>query len=103
MFELKEPAIADPKPPVEQGLAYTIFLRELLRSPAGPDWYKIFGYSGGMPNQLKLNCVAMMGSQARVPKFEDNIVNIDGDEIHLHHMFYEDVNGGIAITNTSLG
>lgn len=102
VFELKEPNILDPQNPIEQGLAYTVFLRELLRSQSGSEWYKIFGYKGKLPAKIRLNCVALMGSGASLPGFEKNIIPLGKDEVHLHYMFYNEVNGGIEISDSSL-
>nr|WP_321514455.1 hypothetical protein [uncultured Pseudodesulfovibrio sp.] len=102
VFELKEPNISNPQAPIEQGLAYTIFLRELLRSKSGAEWYRVFGYTGELPAKLKLNCIVLMGDGAKTPKFDDRIIPIEQDEIHLHHMLYKEKNGGIEITETSL-
>ena len=42
-----------------QGLGYAVFLRELLRSESGQEWYKIFGYSGNIPDKLTIDvCIA---------------------------------------------
>lgn len=102
VFELKEPGIKNPHPPLEQGLAYTVFLRELLRSKSGDDWYKIFGYKRNLPKKLNLNCVVLMGSNANVINIENQFVSIDQDEIQLHYMYYKDSAEGIIVTDESL-
>ena len=53
-----------PSEPVEnvlkQAIAYAVFLRQLLRSKAGKDWYKLFGFNGKLPEKLKINVISVM-------------------------------------------
>ena len=61
-----------------QGLAYAVFLRELLRSDSakGKKWYEIFGYQSDLPDSLTINvCIA-------VPKGEYQITS-EPQDVHL--------------------
>ncbi len=102
VFELKPHNISDTQQTITQGLAYTIFLRELLRSTSGAEWFRIFGYGKPIPQKLELNCIALMSHNTPTPTFSNTVINIGDDEIHLHHMFYKEYPDGISITETSL-
>lgn len=102
IFELKRPEVETVQETIEQGLAYTVFLRELLRSTSGPEWYQIFGYTSPIPQKLTLNCIALMHHHTPKPNFSHEILNLENDEIHLHHMFYEVRPNGLTIEDTSL-
>lgn len=72
-----------------QGLAYAVFLRELLRSSSGKDWYKIFGYEKELPNSLTIDvCIAVpKGNSELLP--ENQIVQIEKDKIHFKYICFE--------------
>ena len=59
VLELKD----EPEPPEKaicQAIAYAVFLRELLRSASGDEWWKFFGFSGSLPKKLRLKAVIVM-------------------------------------------
>ena len=62
IMELKDEN-APKEPPakaIQQGLAYATFIRELLRSGCGQEWWKIFGFSSKLPGQLELYVACVM-------------------------------------------
>ena len=72
-----------------QGLAYAVFLRELLRSNSGKDWYKIFGYAGELPNSLAIEvCIAVPKGICEILP-ENQVVQIENDKIHFKHICFE--------------
>jgi hypothetical protein len=89
-YNPKEP----PKDALIQAIQYAVFIRELLRSDCGENWYKIFGFSGAIPKKLKLRAVCAM------PLPDNNVVNVDKsfekqtyqigcDEIECHYIYFK--------------
>lgn len=82
---------------LQQGTAYATFLRELLRSKAGPSWWKIFGYTQYIPEPGKLNllvAIAMPKPKKGKPdtSFGDDKkieMQIEGDTIALHYIYFK--------------
>ena len=67
IMELKDENKPD-EPPAKvilQGLAYAVFIKELLRSESGAEWWKIFGFSGKLPEQLELYVICVMPSKKK--------------------------------------
>ncbi len=48
------------KDALKQAIAYTVFIRELLRSEAGLAWWRLFGFGGSIPDRLKLVAACVM-------------------------------------------
>lgn len=92
VIELKKDALKDDKGADivrAQGLAYAVFLRELLRSSCGEEWYKIFGYSGKIPEKLTINvCIAMPEGEYK-PKAEPKDIKIGNDTLIFKSLFFE--------------
>jgi hypothetical protein len=96
----KEPAAKA----IIQGLVYATFIRELLRSECGSEWWKIFGYKGKLPQQLKINVACVMpGIPQNDTSFAGMVIPVEGDEYHLHYMYFtESYTAGISTFETSL-
>ena len=87
--ETKEPPIAA----LQQAVEYTIFIRELLRSDAGPLWWKLFGFSGKIPAPGKLTLYSACAMPTLDPKpddesFKEMHLDIDGDMIECHYIYF---------------
>lgn len=97
---------------VQQGLAYAVFIRELLRSSSGKRWWEIFGFkSDSLPKKLEICVVSAMppgsdadlsfaGTMIPISKPED----IEGkeDSIHLHYLSFEEQGNVLKTMSTSL-
>lgn len=95
---------------MKQAVAYTTFIRELLRSDAGAAWWKLFGFGGKVPKPLVLYTACMMPSDDdnNDYDFRDMELNIESDTIKLHYLYFEkpnEENNKIKIKpgNTTLG
>ncbi len=92
VIELKKDVLKDDKGADivrAQCLAYAVFLRELLRSSCGEEWYKIFGYSGKIPEKLIINvCIAMPEGEYK-PKVEPKDIKIGNDILSFKSLFFE--------------
>lgn len=107
-----------PQDAIRQAIAYTVFIRELLRSKdAGNlDWWHFFGFSGNkIPDKLILRAVIAMPFDG-TPKAEDNakrfmefvnaakpkIIMNNKDTIELHYIFRHGTKPETSIIETSL-
>ena len=88
---------------IEQAVKYSVFIRELLRSEAGADWWKLFGFGGTIPNKLIVHAVCAMPDIADADtSFAGYRVLIDNDEIHLNYIYFKEANNNIDSIRTSL-
>ena len=109
---------------MKQALIYTVFIRELLRSNAGSNWWKLFKddeNAPAIPENLTLYSVCVMplptnsdpdtsfkdikfvfNNQNKKWEIKDEKSSIKGDEIHLHYIYFKDNDGKIEIADTSL-
>lgn len=99
----KEP----PEATVKQALIYATFIRELLRSESGQDWWRLFGFGGKVPQNLNLYAACVMPSNENNDySFKDLRLNINEDVhkdiIILHHFYFKENNGRITSIETSL-
>lgn len=91
IMELKDQnvKIEPPKAAMKRAIAYTVFVRELLRSDAGLPWWKLFGFSGTVPKQLRLYAACVMPSNENNDYSFDRLEpNIEKDSITLHYLYY---------------
>ena len=90
-----------------QCIAYTTFLRELLRSQSGKEWYKIFGFNSELPSALQINSIVVLGGGKEQFDSWGQSIKIESDSfvdtINLHYIFYKEENGQLEITKSSLG
>ncbi len=93
-----------PRDAMKQAVAYATFIRELLRSDAGAAWWKLFGFGGKLPNQLVLFAACVMPANAGNDySFKDMELDIDGDIIRLHYLYFIEENNKITGVDTTLG
>ena len=89
---------------LNQGLAYAVFIRELLHSKSGEKWYQLMGFNGKIPSALLINVVAVMPYKhnADIP-FAENELSLGGnDKAILHYMYFTESNNEITAVETSL-
>jgi len=87
-----------PKDALKQAVAYATFIRELLRSDVGVIWWKLFGFSGKIPETLELYAAcAMPSGYENDYSFGNMELNIDNDMIKLHYLYFAEENNKISI------
>ena len=78
------------------------FLRELLRSESGQEWYKIFGYSGNIPDKLTIDvCIAAPVGKYGIIK-EPAYVSLGQDMLRFKYLTFETDNKNIKSIKTDL-
>lgn len=45
---------------MHQAITYAVFIRELLRSECGENWWKFFGFGGNIPKKLEIKAIVVM-------------------------------------------
>lgn len=90
----------DPIKAIKQGLAYAVFIRELLRSDSGEKWWKLFGFNHPIPKKLKLYvaCVMKLNNNQDIydSSFKGNSIKFGEDSIQLHYLYFEENNNTIS-------
>ncbi len=87
-----------PKDVMKQAVAYTTFIHDLLRSDAGVTWWKLFGFSGKIPEPLELYATCVMPSGHNNDySFRDMELNIERDIIKFHYLYFTEENSRIKI------
>lgn len=86
-----------PKDALIQSIKYAVFIRELLRSDCGQNWYKIFGFSGEIPKKLTIRAVSAMPDDNIDVSFAKNIYPIGDDKIECHYIYFK--SDGEKLTN----
>lgn len=84
----KEP----PRDALKQAIQYAVFIRELLRSKIGKDWYEIFGFRGDIPKNLTIRvaCALPYKDDNDMDKsFEKSIYSIGNDKIECHYIYFQ--------------
>lgn len=81
----KEPPIVA----LKQAIRYAVFIRELLRSDCGENWYKIFGFSGKIPNILTIRAVCAMPNDIQDESFAKQTFKIGDDKIECHYIYFK--------------
>ena len=89
---------------IKQSIRYAVFIRELLRSKAGTQWWNLFGFgSGEIPKKLVVHAVcAMPYIENADTSFGGYTIGIDGDDIQLQYIYFKETNKGIDVIETSL-
>jgi len=86
------------KAAMKQAIAYASFIRELLRSHSGVDWWRLFGFGGEVPEPLELHAACAMPSNERnETSFGGMELKIVGDIIRLHYLYFTDEDMRIRI------
>ena len=93
-----------PSKVILQGLAYAVFIREILRSYSGAKWWKIFGFNGKLPEQLVLNVTCVMPSSVKNndTSFGGTIITTGKDSFNLNYIYFNEGNNEVAGIETSL-
>lgn len=80
------------EPPMEalkQSIQYAVFIRELLRSACGKNWYKIFGFKGAIPKNLKIRAICAMPDDNLDKSFAKKTYLIGEDKIECHYIYFK--------------
>ena len=85
-----------PEDAICQAIAYATFIRELLRSEGGQDWWNFFGFKGNLPEKLKLYAIiAMPNNVNAIKKFDysedDKKLGAD-DVLEIGYIYLKDGN-----------
>lgn len=105
VIELKDetPDVKKPEDVVKQAIAYAIFIRELLRSRSGTEWWKLFGFKTPLPEEIVINAVCAMPRGKKQPlPYDKNPIKIGRDKIIPHDCYFNEENDKISIVSTSL-
>ena len=78
-----------PQDALKQGIQYAVFIRELLRSEKGQDWYEIFGFKGKLPKKLKIRVACAMPDDCIDESFANKKHAIGCDEIECHYIYFK--------------
>jgi len=106
-YKKKEP----PQKVLQQAVAYAVFIRELLRSEAGPLWWELFGFYREMPAPGKLTLYAACAMPPREPgnkpddeSFAEMRLDVGGDSIECHYIYFHKAgdNASLQSLKTSL-
>jgi hypothetical protein len=107
-FQLKDENKTQ-EPPAKvilQGLAYATFIRELIKSDSGQQWWRIFGFGGKLPRQLELYVVSVMPSRKNKDEndrsFADAIIKTGEDSFHLDYLYFHELDNNLVDIETSL-
>lgn len=91
-----------PKDVVKQALAYTTFIREVLRSDCGKAWWKLFGFGGDLPEKLELYATCVMPSiKCNDTSFGGLALPVDEDTIKLHYLYFQEENSKLKFLSKS--
>lgn len=105
VMELKI-AQKDMESAVHQGIAYTVFLQNLLQSESGKDWYKIFGYNRNLTRyDIKVCAVIPCASEKELPAYAGERITGNNGNIELHCMYVNTdwMEHGVKIEKSSFG
>jgi hypothetical protein len=95
----KEP----PAKVIQQGLAYATFILELLRSEGGPNWWKLFGFQGSLPEKPEIFVASVMPFGDNNDKtFANTVIKTDQGNFHLHYLYFDEKDNKINDILTSL-
>lgn len=92
-----------PQKALAQGLKYATFIRELLRSTSGEDWWKIFGFTGKMPKNLSIHvaCVMPFDKNGESEKIAYDSLHLENDTFKLEYIYFKEENNIIKSIETS--
>ncbi len=106
VIELKDECKRSERPEIaiKQAIAYATFTRFLLRNndAGAEDWWNFFGFTGSIPEQLKIKVViAMPKGQYNDKSFADKPLIIKGssDLLELHYIYFGVSEDGLTITD----
>ena len=81
----KEP----PEDALKQAIQYAVFIRELLRSDCGENWYKIFGFNGAIPKNLTIRAVCALPNDNSDQSFAKQTFLVGIDKIECHYIYFK--------------
>ena len=105
IMEVKDENLAKEPPAktVQQGLAYATFIRELLASKAGEKWWKIFGFTGKLPEKLDIYVASVMPSGINNDTtFANTVLKTPKGDFHLHYLYFNEFENELTDIMTSL-
>jgi hypothetical protein len=95
VMELKD-EYSNSEPPqkvMNQAITYSTFIANLLRSKSGNDWYKIFGFSGNVPEVLSID-VSIVLPYPKKGEPEDfnkkRIEVLENTSIELYSLYFKE-------------
>ena len=95
----KEP----PTKAIKQALTYATFIRELLKSRSGEQWWKLFGFNRKRPDSLALGVACVMPSnQNDDTSFGGMKIEAEKDVFSLHYLYFEEKECRIKDIKSSL-
>lgn len=80
------------EPPIDalkQAIQYAVFIRELLRSDCGKNWYKIFGFKSTIPKTLTIRAICAMPDDDSDKSFAKQTFQIGDDKIECHYIYFK--------------
>jgi len=81
-----------PETALKQAISYAVFIRELLRSEAGPPWWALFGFRRSLPDTLTLCAACAMPMREPAAKDDESFggknLPIGGDSIECHYLYF---------------
>jgi hypothetical protein len=77
-----------PQDALKQAIQYAVFIRELLRSDSGQDWYCLFGFKSSIPKKLTIRAICAMPDNRIDDSFSRKIYNIGNDIIECHYIYF---------------
>ena len=96
-----------PQAALKQAIEYAVFLRELLRSKSGKEWWHIFGFGNeAVPDNLIIRCACAMPDDDPDKSFEKVQYKISDDKgndtIECHYIYFKMKDGMIDSIDSSL-
>ncbi len=92
-----------PRDAMKQAIAYATFLRTLLRSSTGQDWWRLLGFGGTVPKSLALQAACAMPSNENDDhSFENVRLTLGDDSIELHTIYFTESGNTIESIVSSL-
>ncbi|MCX6383356.1 MAG: hypothetical protein NTV16_02555, partial [Actinobacteria bacterium] len=105
IMELKDEnkPVEPPAKVILQGLAYAVFIKELLRSESGAEWWKIFGFNGKLPEQIELYVTYVMPSiKVKDASFGGKIIKTSKDSFNLNYIYFNEKDNNVLGIEASL-
>lgn len=81
-----------PKDALKQAIQYAVFIRELLRSESGLNWYKTFGFKETLqklPDILTIRVACAMPDDILDKSFARQTYSIENDKIECHYIYFK--------------
>lgn len=83
-----------PQVAMKQAIAYATFIRELLRSTNGGDWWRLFGFQSVLPEKLTIFTVVAMPKGKKDEVYPGEIIDVgENDKFVLHYIYIDGKTG----------